>query len=206
MIIKTGRGNYHLLQFVLAAEEWARRCDRIPSGERGPFHGVPFSIKGNFQIKGCPANVGLTQFLERRCTEDAAAVSLIKGMGGVPFCLTNTPTLCLSMQCSNQIYGATGLSYSIDVIPHSPQRYLCLGNPCDPIKECGGSSGGEAALIGAGGSVVGIGNDLGGSLRFPAALCGIASLKPTFGRHLSSKGLFSPLMPNPQLHFISGIQ
>ena len=100
------------MQFVPEAEEWARRCDRTPVGDRGPLHGMPFSIKGNFQVKGCPANVGLTQFLDRRCTEDATAVRLIKDMGGVPFCLTNTPTLCLSMQCSNQIYGATGIIYS----------------------------------------------------------------------------------------------
>ena len=63
-----------------------------------------------------------------------------------------------------------------------------LGNPYDPAREVGGSSGGEASLIGGGGSVLGIGSDLGGSLRCPAALCGIASLRPTKGRDISLLG------------------
>ena len=66
---------------------------------------------------------------------------------------------------------------------------ICLiGNPYDPDRECGGSSGGEGCLIGGGGSILGIGSDIGGSLRCPAALCGIASLKPTHGRHISLLG------------------
>lgn len=87
-------------------------------------------------------------------------------LGAVPFCQTNVPQTMYTIQTSNPIYGSTG-------------------NPYNKDRECGGSSGGEACLLGAGGSVLGIGNDTGGSVRNPAALCGVCSLKPTFGRHLS---------------------
>ena len=65
---------------------------------------------------------------------------------------------------------------------------LFQGNPYGSDRECGGSSGGEGSLIGGGGSILGFGNDLGGSLRCPAALCGVASLKPTSERHISVLG------------------
>ena len=62
-------------------------------------------------------------------------------------------------------------------------------NPFNVDKEAGGSSGGEASLIGAGASPLGLGSDIGGSMRFPAAMCGICALRPTFGRHLSWIGV-----------------
>ena len=66
--------------------------------------------------------------------------------------------------------------------------FLHKGNPYDPEREVGGSSGGEGSLIGGGGSILGVGSDIGGSLRCPAALCGIASLRPTKGRDISLLG------------------
>ena len=65
---------------------------------------------------------------------------------------------------------------------------LHSGNPYDHEREVGGSSGGEGSLIGGGGSILGVGSDIGGSLRCPAALCGIASLRPTKGRDISLLG------------------
>ena len=79
-------------------------------------------------------------------------------LGAVPFCQTNVPQTMCTIQCSNPLYGETG-------------------NPWDKSRECGGSSGGEGCLIGAGGSVLGVGSDYGGSVRSPAALCGICSLR-----------------------------
>ena len=128
---------------------------------------------------------GMTQFMDEVCTEDAVGVRLIKSLGGVPVCITNVPQTCMSHQCSNPVFGATG-------------------NPHNPSKEAGGSSGGTSALVGGGEAVLGLGNDLGGSLRNPAALCGVYSLKPTHGRHLSVKGLQDPLCPNPKLPVVSG--
>ena len=66
---------------------------------------------------------------------------------------------------------------------------LLPGNPYDYLREVGGSSGGEGSLIGGGGSILGIGSDIGGSLRCPAALCGISSLRPTKGRDISLIGM-----------------
>ena len=68
-------------------------------------------------------------------------------------------------------------------------HFLFLGNPYDYDREVGGSSGGEGSLIGGGGSILGIGSDIGGSLRCPAALCGISSLRPTKGRDISLIGM-----------------
>ena len=64
-----------------------------------------------------------------------------------------------------------------------------IGNALDAQREAGGSSGGEGSLIGSGGSILGIGSDVGGSLRNPAIFNGIFSLKPSYGRHLSTKGV-----------------
>ena len=88
---------------------------------------------------------------------------MIKELGGVPFCLTNIPQTMLSYGSSNPIYGATT-------------------NPYNTKRSPGGSSSGEAALLAQGGSILGVGSDVGGSLRMPAHFCGITSLKPTTNR------------------------
>ena len=79
-------------------------------------------------------------------------------MGAVPFCLTNVPQTMLSYGCSNPVYGVT-----------------C--HPKDPHRTPGGSSGGEACLIAGGGSILGVGSDVGGSLRIPAHFCGVVGEK-----------------------------
>ena len=106
--------------------------------------------------------------------KDCPAVAQIKSLGAIPFCQTNVPQTMMSLQCSNPVYGATG-------------------NPYDRERDSGGSSGGEGALIGDKASIVGLGNDVGGSLRNPAALCGIVSLKPTIGRHISQLEVINQL-------------
>ena len=83
-------------------------------------------------------------------------------MGAIPFCLTNVPQTMVSYACSNPVFGVTT-------------------NPLDKNRTPGGSSGGEACLIAMGGSILGLGSDIGGSLRIPAHFCGIPSLKPTAG-------------------------
>ncbi|CAB4060473.1 FAAH [Lepeophtheirus salmonis] len=95
------------------------------------------------------------------------SIEAMRTMGVIPFCRTNNPQMLKSFGCSNPIYGNTT-------------------NPFNNKLTAGGSSGGEAALIAGGGSIIGIGSDIGGSLRVPAHFCGIASLKPTFGRLLEN--------------------
>ena len=87
----------------------------------------------------------------------------LKALGANPFCLTNLPQTMYSFGSSNPVYGVTT-------------------NPFDKTRSPGGSSSGEAALIGYGGSILGLGSDVGGSLRTPAAFCGVTSLKPSTGR------------------------
>lgn len=114
---------------------------------------------------------GCSRDLEKLYSEDCVIVQVLLHQGAVPFVRTNIPQTMISWETTNPIWGQT-------TNPNEPRI---------PPRTVGGSSGGEAALIAAGGSVLGIGSDIGGSLRIPAAMCGIASIKPTSGR-LSSKG------------------
>jgi len=144
----------------------ARYLDGIREEHRGPLHGVPVSIKECYDVTGTYSTAGMIKFYGKKASKDSVAVELIKKLGGIPFCKTNVPQSMYSMQCSNPLYGVTT-------------------NPWKSGREAGGSSGGEAALLGGQGSIVGIGSDIGGSLRNPAAFCGVCSLRPTHGRHLS---------------------
>lgn len=87
-------------------------------------------------------------------------VTLLQEYGAIPFARTNVPQSLLSFNCSNPVYGRTS-------------------NPADVNRTCGGSTGGEAALIATRGSVLGIGGDVGGSIRIPSHFCGIAGFKPS---------------------------
>ena len=152
----------------------------------------------------------MCQFIHLPCDRDSVAVKIMKKFGAIPFCLTNVPQTMYSMQCSNPPYGTTGSNPEsikiFSVALHIYQNYpksrfqmhlpdlsyyysLYIGNAHNPNKECGGSSGGEGSLIGSGGSILGLGSDVGGSLRNPAFFNGIYSLKPTHGRHLSTLGV-----------------
>ncbi|CAB60496.2 Amidase domain-containing protein [Caenorhabditis elegans] len=141
----------------------ARLDDEYREQPKPPLFGIPFSVKSNFYVTGYEATVGLASLLEQRETTTCSLVKFLKNQGAIPFCLTNLPQGLLSYITSNPVYGTTK-------------------NPWDFSRTPGGSSGGEAALLAAGGTVFGIGNDLVGSLRIPAAFCGLVSLKPTQDR------------------------
>merc|ERR1712212_1333909 len=125
--------------------------------------GLPISVKECFYVKGYDSTIGLAQFIAKPAPEDSVFVRALKDLHAVPFCLTNIPQTMVSYSCSNPVYGNTA-------------------NPHDLTRTPGGSSGGEAALIASGGSILGIGTDVGGSLRIPAHFCGLAALKPTSRR------------------------
>uniref|UniRef100_A0A1I7YYJ1 Amidase domain-containing protein n=1 Tax=Steinernema glaseri TaxID=37863 RepID=A0A1I7YYJ1_9BILA len=130
---------------------------------RPPLFGIPFSVKGNFYMKNYDCTLGLTKFIGQHKDSECSMVTYLRSQGAIPFVITNVPQALLSFVCSNAVYGTTGNPHNKDRCP-------------------GGSSGGEAALIAAGGAPFGIGSDLAGSLRIPAAMCGIVSLKPAEGR------------------------
>ncbi|XP_068599706.1 fatty-acid amide hydrolase 1 [Brachionichthys hirsutus] len=140
----------------------------LSSRKGGLLYGVPVSIKENTSYKNHDSSCGLVVNVDQPAREDSVVVQVLKKQGAIPFVKTNLPQGLLSFDCSNPIYGQT-------VNPHN------LG------KTPGGSSGGEAALIGGGGSLLGIGSDIGGSVRIPASFCGICGFKPTSGR-ISSLG------------------
>src|ERR1035438_7960966 len=139
----------------------------------GPLHGVPFSVKDSLEVAGTVCTAGT---LGRRAAavsiHDATLVSRLRAAGAIPIARTNLPDLLFAFETDNLLFGRTN-------------------NPYDLARTPGGSSGGEAALIAAGGSPMGLGSDCAGSVRLPAAFCGIAGIKPTSGR-LPRTGHFPP--------------
>ena len=152
----------------------------VPEDKRGPFHGLPISVKECYFVKGYPCTNGMAKWIGRVSEEDGSLIKMMREMGAVPFCLTNIPQTMWSYGCSNPVYGPTL-------------------HPKDKLRTPGGSSGGEGCLIAQGGSPLGLGTDVGGSLRIPAHFCGIASLKPTYGRICESgrvKGIVPGITSN----------
>lgn len=150
--------------FESAMTQAAAADEAIASREKvGPLHGVPFTVKDNIEAKDIVCACGTTGLAQNVPIEDAIVVSRIKGAGWILLGKTNLPEVGLGYETDNLIYGRTN-------------------NPYDLSRTCGGSSGGEAALIGAGGSPMGLATDGGGSARWPSHCCGIAGIKPTTGR------------------------
>ncbi|MBT4303063.1 MAG: indole acetimide hydrolase, partial [Actinobacteria bacterium] len=128
----------------------------IAAGEDlGPLHGVPFTIKENIDVAGTATTSGLPAFAEMVSAVDAPLVERMRDAGAVPLGRTNLPELGLRVSTNNPLRGLTR-------------------NPWHPDLTAGGSSGGEGSAIGSGMSPIGLGNDIGGSLRNPAFCCGIA--------------------------------
>ena len=131
------------------------------------------SVKECFFLEGTPATVGLTSSTSERNKRDGVLVRRLKKAGANIVGKTNVPQLMLWHESDNPVYGRTD-------------------NPWNAERTCGGSSGGEAAVIAANGVPIGLGNDLGGSIRIPASHCGICGLKPTSHR-LTTSGAFRNL-------------
>jgi amidase len=147
------------------AREDARRADlELASGAvRGPLHGVPFTAKDSLDTAGVVTTAGTVAWRERIPTRDATVVRRVRAAGGILLGKTNTPEFTWSSETDNDVYGKTS-------------------NPYDLSRSPGGSSGGPAAIVAAGGSPFDIGSDTGDSIRQPSHVCGIAGLKPTSGR------------------------
>lgn len=148
-----------------AARAQAREADAaLARGHiKGPLHGVPITIKDNMETAGVICTGGTKGRVSFVPTQDATVVARMRAAGAIILGKTNLPELALAYETDNLVYGRTS-------------------NPYDLSRTSGGSSGGEAAIIAAGGSPLGLGNDMGGSIRLPAHFCGIAGIKPTTGR------------------------
>jgi len=149
-----------------AARNEAREADaRVQKGVDSlpPLHGVPCTIKENFAFVGMPNTSGIVSRIGYKPQEDATAVERLRAAGAIPLGVTNTSEVCMWMESDNRVYGLSR-------------------NPYDGSRTVGGSSGGEAAIIGAGASPFGLGSDVGGSIRMPAFFNGIFGHKATGGR------------------------
>lgn len=146
------------------ALEEARRADaRIrEGGELSPLLGVPCTVKEFIAVEGMPWTSGLVARRGVVASEDAVVVQRLREAGAIVLGVTNVPEGGLWAETVNKIYGRTS-------------------NPWDPRRTSGGSSGGEGAIIAAGGSPFGLGSDIGGSVRIPAGLCGVVGHKPSGG-------------------------
>lgn len=136
---------------------------RIRGEPLGSLHGVPMTVKECYEVAGAPCTMGLPARVGRKVESDGEMVRRLRAAGAVIFGKTNLPQLMLGHECENPVYGRTNNPWRLD-------------------RTCGGSSGGEAAIIAAGGSPLGLANDMGGSIRLPAHFCGVQGIKPTNNR------------------------
>jgi amidase len=152
---------------VLADEARAAAASadrKLAAGETvGPLHGVPFTVKENIDMAGLPTTWGVPALAEAVVPADAPVVERMRAAGAIPIGRTNLPDMALRLHTSSSLHGLTR-------------------NPWHPGHTAGGSSGGEAAALASGMTPIGLGNDIGGSLRNPANACGIASIRPSAGR------------------------
>ncbi|MFK7730311.1 MAG: amidase [Pseudomonadales bacterium] len=160
--------NPDLNAVVLVLEEMAHAAatdvDRaVAAGEPlGPLAGVPITIKENIDVIGSPTTHGVTALAEAIPDSNSPIVDRVLAAGAVPVGRTNLPEMGLRLHTDNALHGPTI-------------------NPWNAGHTTGGSSGGEGVALATGMSALGLGNDIGGSLRNPATCCGIASIKPTQG-------------------------
>lgn len=137
----------------------------------GPLHGLPVSLEAQFNYKDKVTHAGYVGYIENYAIFENVTVSILKKLGAVFYIRTNVPQTMMHLDSNNNIVGRTR-------------------NPYNLALSSGGSSGGEGALVGFGGSPLGIGTDIGGSIRAPAAFSGCMGLRPT-SRRISVLGCIS---------------
>jgi amidase len=149
---------------VVLADQARAAADVADRSEAtGPLHGVPFTVKENIDLVGTPTTSGLTVLGEALPTANAPTVERMRAAGAIPIGRTNLPELGLRIDTSNPLRGRT-----------------C--NAWNPALTPGGSSGGEGSALGTRMSPIGLGNDIGGSLRAPAFCNGVVGMRPTMHR------------------------
>jgi fatty acid amide hydrolase len=166
------------------ARAQAMDADRARSrgDELGPLHGVPVTIKEQFRVKGTQTTLGATNKIGNVYHSEGPLVSKLREAGAIILGKTNIIQTLAGWESDNRVYGRANNPWNLD-------------------RSSGGSSGGEAAIIAARGSALGLAGDYGGSTRIPAHFCGVHGLKPTSGR-LSNDDFPSDLLGSGQEVFI----
>ncbi len=136
---------------------------RLRGDALGPLHGVPFTVKECFFVAGTRATAGVAALGAAPSAADGPLVAALRRAGAILLGKTNLPQMIMGAEADNPIYGRSRNPWNLDRTP-------------------GGSSGGEAALLAARGTPLGLGTDLGGSVRTPAHFSGVCGFKPTAGR------------------------
>ncbi len=149
-----------------------------------PLHGVPITIKEAIACEGMPNTSGLWTRRDLVAERDGTAVRRLKEAGGIVLGVSNVSELCMWMESSNKVWGRTNNAYDAD-------------------RTAGGSSGGEGALVGAGCSPLGLGSDVGGSIRMPAFFNGVFGHKPTGGL-VPNTGHYPPATNELQRYVTTG--
>ncbi|HMO58500.1 MAG TPA: amidase, partial [Roseiflexaceae bacterium] len=153
-----------------ALEEAHGAAAAIAAGKyRGALHGIPIALKDLYETRGVRTTAGTRFLREYVPTADCEPVARLRDAGAISLAKLNMHEWALGITNENPHYGA-------------------VANPWDPARISGGSSGGSAAAVAAQLCMAALGSDTGGSIRIPAALCGIVGLKPTFGR-ISVRGV-----------------
>ena len=155
---------------AMVFERWEQaRKEAVALDTRGvfdttihPLLGIPCTIKECFQLEGMPQSSGLYSRRNIRSSSNAPVVQNILDAGAIPMGVSNLSELCMWMESNNSVYGRSN-------------------NPYDLRCTTGGSSGGEGALVGCGGSPFGLGSDIGGSIRMPAFFNGVYGHKCSSG-------------------------
>lgn len=154
-----------------AALQEAAQVDKLIEEETGgeevledrlPLLGVPLSVKESFALQGIPLTGGLIFRKDAISIVDCPSVAQLKRAGAIPLVVTNTSEVCMWLESSNRMHGVTN-------------------NPYNSERIVGGSSGGEGSILAGGGSVIGVGSDIGGSIRLPCFFNGIFGHKTTPG-------------------------
>jgi fatty acid amide hydrolase len=149
------------VNFKIALEEAKLADNELEKRtEVGSLHGVPISIKDHINVNGFRTTCGMISMHGNIANRDSYIVEILRNCGAIPFIKGNVPQGCASIESSNFLYGTAK-------------------NPHNPNKTPGGSSGGDAGLVASYCSPCGIGSDVGGSIRIPAAFCGIYGFKPS---------------------------
>src|SRR5262245_27828794 len=181
-----GRLNAVVVRDFERARQQARAADEAAArGDRSPLLGLPITLKESVNVAGLATTCGVPEWKGFVSAHDAPATARLRKAGTVLLGKTNVPPMLGDWQSANPVYGRSN-------------------NPWDTDRTPGGSSGGSAAALAAGLSALEVGSDIGGSIRVPAAFCGVYGHRPS--ESLVPKSGQFPMPPVPNSAVVMGVQ